>query len=169
MKTLLLLRHAKSSWNNPGQSDHDRPLTPRGRRAAELVGLYLAQRDNPPTLALCSTARRTQATLEPLLQRLDLPVESVRELYLADPDTLLAQLAQVDDRHDSVLVIGHNPGLHELALLLAAGGDGTARARLREAFPTAALAVLELDIARWEQIRRGCGALVEVRVPRDLV
>jgi phosphohistidine phosphatase len=169
MKTLLLLRHAKSSWSNPGQSDHERTLTPRGHRAAELVSLYLAQRENPPSLALCSTARRAQSTLEPLRQRLDLTVETVRELYLADPDALLAQLAQVDDREASVLVVGHNPGLHELAVLLAAGGDGTARSRLRVGFPTAALAVLELDIERWDQIRPGCGALVELRVPRDLV
>jgi phosphohistidine phosphatase len=169
MKTLLLLRHAKSSWSNPGGSDHDRTLTPRGRRAAELVGLYVAQRSDPPSLALCSSARRAQDTLEPLRQRLDVTVETVRELYLADPDTLLAQLAKIDDREANVLVIGHNPGLHELALRLTAGGDGAARARLREGFPTAALAVLELDIERWDEIRPGCGALVELRVPRDLV
>lgn len=169
MKTLMLLRHAKTSASTPGQSDHDRTLTPRGRRAAELVGLYLAERGNQPSRALCSTARRTLATLEPLRQRLDLTVETVRALYLADSATLLAQLAQVDDREASVLVIGHNPGLHDLALLLAAGGDGSARARLREGFPTAALAVLELDIARWDEIRPGCARLVELRVPRDLV
>jgi len=169
MKTLLLLRHAKSSGNDPGESDHDRTLTPRGRRAAELVGLYLAQRGDPPSLALCSSARRVQDTLAPLRQRLDLTVETVRELYLADPDTLLAQLAQVDDREASVLVIAHNPGLHDLAMLLAADGDAAARARLREGFPTAALAVLELEIARWDEIRPGCGSLLELRVPRDLV
>jgi phosphohistidine phosphatase len=169
MKTLLLLRHAKAGAGDPGENDHDRTLTPRGRRAAELVALYLAQRGSPPSLALCSSAQRARGMLEPLRQRLSLTVETVRELYLADPDTLLAQLAQADDREASVLVIGHNPGLHELALLLAAGGDGAARARLREGFPTAALAVLELDIARWDEIRPGCGSLVELRVPRDLV
>jgi phosphohistidine phosphatase len=78
-------------------------------------------------------------------------------------------LAQVDDRESSVLVIGHNPGLHELALRLARHGDNEARARLREGFPTAALAVLELAITRWDEIRAGCGMLVELRVPRDLV
>lgn len=169
MKTLLLLRHAKSSWNEPGQSDHERALTARGRRAAELVGVYLAQRGDPPSLVLCSTARRTLDTLEPLRQRLGVPYEAVRELYLAEPDTLLARLAQVDDREHGVLVIGHNPGLHELALLLARHGDAEARARLREGFPTAALAVLELAIERWDEIRAGCGTLVELRVPRDLV
>lgn len=169
MKTLLLLRHAKSSWNDPGQSDHDRTLTPRGRRAAELVGLYLAQRGDLPSLVLCSSAQRALDTLEPLLRRVGVPFEARRELYLADPDALLASLAQIDDRERSVLVIGHNPGLHELALLLVRHGDDATRARLREGFPTAALAVLELAIPRWDEIRAGCGTLVELRVPRDLV
>ena len=169
MKTILLLRHAKSSWSDPGHSDHDRTLTPRGRRAAELVGLYVAQRSDPPSLVLCSTARRALDTLEPLRHRLGVPFEARRELYLADPDALLALLAQIDDRENSVLVIGHNPGLHELAVLLMRHGDREARARLRVGFPTSALAVLELAITRWDEIRAGCGTLVELRLPRDLV
>jgi phosphohistidine phosphatase len=169
MKTLFLLRHAKSGWNDAGQNDHDRTLTARGRRAAELVSLYLAQRGAPPSLVLCSTARRTLETLEPLRHRLGLPFEADRALYLAEPAAILARLARVDDRESGVLVVGHNPGLHELGVLLAAGGDGAARARLREAFPTAALAILELDIAHWDEIRPHCGALAELRVPKDLV
>ena len=169
MKTLLLLRHAKSSWNDPGQSDHDRMLTPRGGRAAELVSLYVAQRGDPPSLVLCSTARRALDTLEPLRHRLGVPFEARRELYLADPDALLEVLAGIDDRESCVLVIGHNPGLHELVLQLARHGDDEARARLRAGFPTPALAVLELAITRWDEIRAGCGTLLELRVPRDLV
>jgi phosphohistidine phosphatase len=169
MKTLLLLRHAKSSWNEPGQDDHDRTLTARGRRAAELVSLYLAQRSDAPSLVLASTARRALETLEPLRHRLGVPFETDRALYLADPATILARIAQVDDRASGVVVVGHNPGLHELALLLAAHGDSAARARLREGFPTAALAILELDIEHWDEIRPRCGTLVELRVPRDLV
>lgn len=169
MKTLLLLRHAKAGGGAPGGSDHERALTPRGHRAAELVALYLAQRPGLPSLALCSSARRTLETLEPLRERLAVSIATLRELYLADPDALLAQIAQVEDREASVIVIAHNPGLHELALLLAAGGDSAERARLREGFPTAALAVLELDIDSWAAIRPGCGRLVELRVPRDLV
>ena len=169
MKTLLLLRHAKSAWNEPGQDDHERALTARGRRAAELVSLYLAQRGAPPSLVLCSTAQRALETLEPLRHRLGVPFETDRTLYLADAETILARVAEVDDRASSVLVVGHNPGLHELALLLSARGDGAARARLREGFPTAALAVFELDVAHWHEIRPRCGTLVELRVPKDLV
>ncbi len=169
MKTLLLLRHAKAGYAAPGGSDHERPLTPRGHRAAALVAVYLKQRGDPPSLVLCSTARRTLETLAPITQRFAPPAQTLRALYLADPDALLEALAQIDDREASVLVIAHNPGLHELALMLGASGDGSARARLREAFPTAALAVLELEIASWAEIRAGCGSLVELRVPRDLV
>ena len=169
MKTLLLLRHAKSGWNDTGQGDHDRTLSARGRRAAELVSHYLVQRGDPPSLVLCSTARRALETLEPLRHRLGVPFEVDRALYLAEPAAILARVAQVDDAVDTVLVIGHNPGLHECALSLAAGGDATLRARLREGLPTAALAILELDVARWDEIRPRCGALVELRVPKDLV
>lgn len=169
MKTLFLLRHAKSGWTEAGQDDHDRALTARGRRAAELVGLYLAQRGDPPSLVLCSTARRALETLEPLRRRLGVPFEADRALYLAEPDAILARVAEVDDRESGVLVVGHNPGLHEFCMLLAGAGDGEARARLREGFPTAALAVLELDIERWDEIRPRCGALVDLRVPKDLV
>jgi phosphohistidine phosphatase len=129
----------------------------------------VAQRGDPPSLVLCSTARRALDTLEPLRHRLGVPFEARRELYLADPDALLEVLAGIDDRESCVLVIGHNPGLHELALRLARHGDDEARARLREGFPTAALAVLELAITRWDEIHAGCGTLLELRVPRDLV
>ena len=169
MKTLLLLRHAKSSWNEPGQSDHARTLTARGRRAAELVSLYLAQRRDPPSLVLCSTARRALETVEPLRHRLGLPFETDGALYLAEPEKILSRIAEVDDSESGVLVVGHNPGLHELALMLAAKGDGAARARLREGFPTAALAILEVAIEQWGQLRPHCGTLVELRVPKDLV
>lgn len=169
MKTLLLLRHAKSGWNEAGQDDHERTLTARGRRAAELVSLYVAQRGDPPSLVLCSTARRALETLEPLRRRLGVPFEADRALYLAEPDAILARVAEVNDRESGVLVVGHNPGLHELALLLANSGDGEARARLREGFPTAALAVLQLDIEHWDEIRPRCAALAELRVPKDLV
>jgi phosphohistidine phosphatase len=169
VKTLFLLRHAKSGWNEPGESDHARTLTPRGRRAAELVSVYLARRRDPPGLLLCSTARRALETMEPLRHRLGVPLEIDGALYLAEAETILARVAEVEDSTSGVLVVGHNPGLHELALLLAARGDGEARARLRESFPTAALAIFEIEIEQWGQLRPRCGTLVELRVPKDLV
>ena len=169
MKTLFLLRHGKSGTHEPAGSDHARTLTARGRRAAEVVSLYLAQRPDPPSLVLCSTARRALETAAPLRHRLGIPFETDGSLYLAEPEAILGRVAEVDDSQSGVVVVGHNPGLHELALLLAARGDGAARARLREGFPTAALAILDLEIEQWGQIRPHCGTLVELRVPKDLV
>lgn len=169
MKTLFCLRHAKSSWAEPGQDDHDRPLTPRGVRAAELMALYLAQRSERPTFALSSTARRAVDTLAPIRRHLGVPYQTDRALYLAEPETLLARVGALDDAIPAALVVGHNPGMHDFALSLSGGGDRAARAKLRERFPTAALAVIELPIALWSEIEIGGGALVLYATPADLV
>lgn len=169
MKTLFCLRHAKSSWAQPGQDDHDRTLTPRGVRAAEVVALFLAQQDVRPAFALCSTARRTLDTLAPIQRRLGLPFEGDRALYLAEPETLFQQVAAIDDTCVAALVVGHNPGMHDFALALVGDGDRTARAKLRERFPTAALAVVELPIADWSEIAPGRGTLTLYATPPELV
>lgn len=169
MKTLFCLRHAKSSWAVPGQDDHDRPLTPRGVRAAELVALFLSQQPVPPVFALCSTARRAVDTLAPIRRHLGVPYETDRALYLADPTALLGRVALLDDAVSAALLVGHNPGMHDFALSLTGGGDRSARAKLRERFPTAALAVIELPITQWNEIAPGSGALVLYATPADLV
>src|SRR4051794_26437716 len=120
MKRLYLLRHAKSSWKDPGLADHDRPLAGRGRRAAKAVARHLREQGIDPELVLCSTARRARETLErlePALGRGAVRVEPV--LYGADAGALLEHLRGVSDAVGSVLVIGHNPGLQRLALGLA--------------------------------------------------
>jgi phosphohistidine phosphatase len=169
MKALWLLRHAKSSWDDPSVDDHDRPLAPRGRRDAERVAGYLAQSAPGPSLVLCSSALRTRETWAPISRQLT-PCPRVRierELYLAGAETLLARLARVAAREGPLLVIGHNPGLHELAVRLAVQGEAGELARLRAKLPTAALVRLELDVARWRDLEPGCGRLVELRRPRD--
>lgn len=169
MKTLFCLRHAKSSWAEPGQHDHDRPLTPRGVRAAELVALFLAQQRTRPAFALCSTARRAVDTLAPVCRHLGIPYRTDRGLYLAEPEALLAHVAALDDAVPAALLVGHNPGMHDFALSLAGGGDRAARARLRERFPTAAVAVIELPVERWSAVETGCGSLVLYTTPAELV
>jgi phosphohistidine phosphatase len=169
LKTLYCLRHAKSSWAEPGTDDHDRPLSPRGTRAAELVAVYLKQRGSAPHFALSSTALRAVETLAPIRRQLGLAFATDRGLYLAEPHALCQRIAQVDDREPSLLLIGHNPGMHELAMQLAGRGDRALRARLRERFPTAALAVLELDVESWGEVAPGCASLVELTTPADLV
>jgi len=169
MRSLWLLRHAKASRDEAYADDHARPLTPRGERAALQVAEHLGSAEGHPTLILCSTAARTRATLEPLLARLEPTprVEIEPELYLASAGQLLARLTRVPAAEKRVLLVGHNPGLHELAVRLAARGEGAALARLRAKLPTAALVRLDLDVAQWREVAPGCGALAELRFPRD--
>lgn len=167
MRRLLLLRHAKSSWADPGTRDHDRPLAERGRNAAALVGRYLQQETLVPDLVLCSSALRTCETLA----RLDLParVEVVvtHDLYLAHPRTVLDLVRAVDDAVSTLMVVGHNPTTHELALDLAGGGDADGIERLGRKFPTGALAVLGLG-GPWADTAAGAATLERFVAPRDL-
>lgn len=172
MRQLLLLRHAKSSWDDPRLSDHARPLNARGRRAAKAMAVAMRDLGLTPDVVLVSSARRTLQTLE-ALGPLDGPplVEPMDDLYLAPWQRLLDVLRQVPDTARSVLVIGHNPGLHDLALALTgpggmalSGGDGQ---RLAEAFPTGALA--EFAIATpWPMLSAGGGRLLRFLQPADL-
>jgi phosphohistidine phosphatase len=146
---LYLLRHAKSSWDEPGLADHDRPLARRGERAADAMGRYLREHGIEPEVILCSTATRTRQTLE----RLGLPDARIEpELYGADAATLRALIPDAS----SVMLIGHNPGMQDLALSLAR--SGAKLGELAEKFPTGALATIELDT----------GELVDFVRPRDL-
>jgi len=168
MKRLFLLRHAKSSAGDPGQDDHARPLNGRGRRAAEAIGELLASRGDAPELALCSSAKRTRETLELVLEQLDVPprIEILRDLYLASSETLLERVRELPEGVASALLVGHNPGIGELALRLATRGSADARKSLREKFPTAALAILRLEGA-WANATRGA-ELEDFVLPREL-
>jgi phosphohistidine phosphatase len=167
VRTLLLLRHAKSSWDDSSLADIDRPLAPRGEKAARTIARYLLEKRVRPELVLCSASRRTRQTfeaIEPSLGR-DVPVEYERGLYGASADELLARLRTVPDEVATLLVLGHNPGLQDLALLLA--GGGARLDRLREKFPTAALATLAAGDG-WAALNAGEAELVDYVVPRDL-
>ena len=170
MRTLYLLRHAKSDRGDPELSDIDRPLAPRGRRDAPAMAAYMREQDYRPDLILCSPAARTRETLA-LLQPVlgpDIRVEYDRKLYLGSPDLLLRRLRDVEEAVRGVLLIGHNPGLERLAGALAPRGEKRALARMREKFPTCALAVIHLHIDRWEQADLGAGALTDFMVPAGL-
>jgi phosphohistidine phosphatase len=167
MKYLLLLRHAKSSWKDRELADHERPLAPRGRAAARLIAEYL--RDDPaaPALVLCSSARRTRETLEHIAPALgeQVAVRIERELYAASEHRLLERLRAVGDDTVSVLLIGHNPGLEQLALDLA--GSGEKLARLRRKYPTGALARLEFG-GRWRDLGPRSARLTHFVTPKQL-
>ncbi|UVK44691.1 histidine phosphatase family protein [Mesorhizobium sp. AR07] len=143
MRQLFLLRHAKSSWDDPDLDDFDRPLAGRGLKAAQLMGRELAARDWLPDLVLVSSALRTRDTWR--LVAAELPVHPrvtfAETLYAASAANILSQIRQADASSDNLLVVGHNPGLEDLAKQLAApGSEAKARKGLEEKFPTAALA-----------------------------
>lgn len=175
MKTLYLLRHAKSSWGDPGLADHERRLNRRGQAAAETMGRHLAGRKPPPAALLASTARRVAETVEILLPSAGLkhlPATRDPGLYLAEPAALLGRLRLAPAEADSLLMVGHNPGIHDFALRLA--GEVTAAARpardhLREAYPTCALAVIAFPLADdWRGIGWGDGRLEDFVTPKSL-
>lgn len=164
--TLYLLRHAKSSWADDSLSDRDRPLAPRGRRAAQRLVRYFREQGIAPEVVLCSPALRTRQTLELIEPGLGGHTEVLveDELYGAGAEQLLLRLRRLPGEVDSALVIGHNPGVQDLAVLLVRGGDE--REQLRAHFPTAALATLAIP-AGWPRLGRGGARLVGFRVPRD--
>lgn len=162
-KTLYLFRHAKSSWEDPGLSDFDRPLNKRGEKAAPLMGKVMRARDVCPSVIICSPAQRTRQTAKMALKKAGLDEAEIvfnNGLYLATAGGLIEILQKVDDLLNDAMLIGHNPGLSELVYLLTG---------VEEAFPTAALACLRLNIAHWQQVKSGCGKIEWIVRPREIV
>ena len=172
MVTLYLMRHAKSSQADRGLDDKDRPLNARGRGAAAAIGRYFLEHSLRPTLILCSTAQRTRETLEIVREAALWPADEpttryIDGLYLATPSEILRTIADIPYSTETVLVIGHNPGLHELALSLAGVGSATYPDLLAH-FPTGALAVLTSPDATWSRLAGSRLILSSFVQPRDL-
>jgi phosphohistidine phosphatase len=170
MRRLLLLRHAKSSWAEPGASDHARPLNRRGQEAAPRIGAYLGRHKLIPDCVLCSTAKRTRETWDLVSAEMRAAPQAayVERLYDASPRTLLEVLRHADAAAKSVLVVGHNPGLQEVATELIAAGDLDDRERLREKLPTGGLVVIDFAITDWSKLHARSGRLERFVVPRML-
>jgi phosphohistidine phosphatase len=167
VKRLYLLRHAKSSWDDPTLRDRERPLAPRGRKAAKRVARWAKKHGVRPQLVVCSSAARAQQTLQRVLPGLGEPTVWVEvTLYAAGAETLLARIRALPEEVDEAMLVGHNPGLQDLVLLLAA--PGSRRARAQERFPTGALAELETGVARWADVTPGTARLTELVLPREL-
>lgn len=180
--TLSLLRHAKSSWTDPAQGDFDRPLAERGRAAAPLMGQHMRAIGVLPELVLCSPARRTRETLALVIEaaRLAPAVRFEDRLYLATSETIVESLKRLSGPLDAanpsrpvppthVMIVGHNPGLHELAVELVRLGPAPMRRDLIRKFPTAALAVISLEADSWADVAPGSGTLKSFTVPRRLM
>ncbi len=169
MKSLYLLRHAKSSWDDTSLADPDRPLAPRGRKAAQRVGAHMRQAKIQPDLVLCSSAARAVQTYEAVAAAVGGGVElSIEDdLYGASSSELLGRLHGLPETAGSVLLIGHNPGLQDLTLELAGNEDSALLAEVGDKFPTGALACLSV-LVPWTVLARGEAVLVSVVVPRSL-
>jgi phosphohistidine phosphatase len=166
VKRLHLLRHAKSSWDESGVDDHERPLAPRGRRAAKQLARWLDEHEVHPDLVLCSTAVRARETLDRVRDALGRPeVAYLDSLYLASGEALLARVRALPALGE-VLVVAHNPGLAELALALAA--ESEERGRIAAKLPTGAWVTFELDVAAWADAAPGRGRITALVLPREL-
>ncbi|MDO0931351.1 histidine phosphatase family protein [Streptomyces sp. DG2A-72] len=167
LRRLVVLRHAKSAWPD-GVADHARPLAPRGRRDAPAAGIALAEADCLPDLALCSTAVRARQTWELASAQWGTPppVRHDPRLYAADVPDLLSVVHDVSAEVETLLLIGHNPGLEELVLALAGDSLDDALERVRVKFPTSAIAVLAWYGTSWRGLAPGGALLTSMTVPR---
>jgi phosphohistidine phosphatase len=168
-KRLVLFRHAKSVWPE-GVDDHDRPLSDRGRKAAPVMGAYLERNRLVADLVLVSTAKRAEETwarAEKAIKERP-PSRSLREIYGADAEDILKVIRGVEADIRTLMIVGHNPGLEELAKLLMKDNGGDAGTRLREKYSTAAIAVLSFDIADWKDILPATGSLDKFVTPKTI-
>jgi phosphohistidine phosphatase len=170
MKTLVLMRHAKSSWKDRAIADHDRPLKKRGRLAAAVMGRWLLEQGLRPETILCSSARRARETLELMREAApSLPEPAIlAALYEAGPSSLLEQLRRLPEESRSALLLGHQPALGELMRLLTRHVRRREDRRAFERFPTAAIAILEADVAAWARLGPDTADLVRFAAPRDV-
>lgn len=170
MLTLSLLRHAKSSWADPGLDDFDRPLSERGENAAPRMGAYMAKHDIAPGLILSSPSARTRQTLDLVLPHLPVPPRVLYEqaLYLAPASVLLKRIRKVEAKVRHVMVVGHDPGMHALAMDLAAIGKPEELVALGTKFPTAGLAVVVFDARDWSNVKPHAGRLQVFMTPKRL-
>ncbi len=170
MKKLVLLRHFKSSWDEAGMSDHNRPLAPRGQRDAAAMAATMVSRDLAPERVLCSPARRTRETLAALqegIAGMD-DVVFVDELYDGPEVDYRAIIAVMGGEADRLMVIGHNPRIHATALALIGSGSKTTRAQLAHKYPTGALTVIDFDADNWPAAAEGDGRLAAFIRPHDV-
>jgi phosphohistidine phosphatase len=171
-RQILLLRHAKSSWDDYDLSDHDRPLSARGLRCGELLRDFFRHEHIRPDLVLVSSARRALETLEALELPPPAPVETLRPLYHAPPQAILEILRAAPDAARVLLLIGHNPGLQEFAMQLCAARADPRFLRMADGFPTGAFAAFEIDDSgiadSWTQLAMGRGRLTRFITPKQL-
>jgi phosphohistidine phosphatase len=170
MRRLLLLRHAKTERSEPGTKDISRVLIDRGRKDAAKIGAYMASHALVPDRVVLSPAARTQETWKYAAAAFqpEPAAMSAERLYDASPHTILGVIKDTPASAHTLLLVGHNPGLHDLALLLIAAGDVDARERLREKLPTSGLAIIDFAFDNWGKLHPHSGRLERFVTPRTL-
>jgi phosphohistidine phosphatase len=170
MTILTVLRHAKSSWDQQGLDDFDRPLNDRGRKAARRIGRELKHRHVRFDRVFASSAIRVRETLDELAKGYDrnLDVSFDDRIYAADVETLIDIVQGIPDEVHAPLLVGHNPGLQELLVRLTRDDDGGLRSKVAAKYPTAAVAIVTLPAPRWEEVAPGSGEIRELILPREL-
>lgn len=170
MKTLTLLRHAKSGWDDPVSRDFDRPLNAKGKRAAQTIGRHMRDLDLAFDHVVASPAIRVGETLDAIEAGYGRKLGPVweRRIYLASAATLLDVVHELPDTAGRVLMVGHNPGLEDLVLMLVPEGVGDLRMLVEQKYPTATLAEMTLDAGRWNAVAAGGASLTRYVRPRDL-
>jgi phosphohistidine phosphatase len=160
MKRLYILRHAKSSWDDQNLSDFERPLNDRGEQTAPAMGRLITRRGLAPGIIVSSPAVRARTTAELVKQggSINADIKFDDRVYEASPQALLYVVSELDDRYDSAMIVGHNPGMEGFIRLLSGK---------EESMPTAALAVIDLKIGTWALIEPGSGKLKTVVRPKD--
>ena len=169
MLTLYILRHAKSSWALPGVNDHDRTLNDRGMNDLPKIGEMMREKGYLPETVLCSSAKRTQSTLEGVMPFLEPqpPVSVSSDLYASGADYYLRAIKNAPDCQ-SLMIVGHNPMCDEVTRLLTKGGEPEAMRDLAEHYPTGTLVVLEFDCQDWNEVKPQSGYLKDFSKPREL-
>lgn len=170
MRRLILLRHAKSDRGNPSLPDLARPLNQRGQDAATRIGAYMAKHELLPDFGICSIAERTRQTWELVAQAFAKPcaVTFEKRLYNADDDKILAVIQETPAEVHTVMVVGHNPGMQDIALSLLAAGNIDQRANLLQKFPTGGLVVIDFAVDDWASVHARSGRLDRFITPRRL-
>ncbi|WP_181702319.1 SixA phosphatase family protein [Chthonobacter albigriseus] len=170
MARLFLLRHAKSSWDGSGVPDFDRPLNIRGRASAPLMGRHMVDHALVPEKILCSSARRTRETLAGLLPHFpgDMSIDVMRSIYTASEGTYVPILRKHGGTARSLLLVGHNPSIQDTALAVIGHGNPEFIEQIREKFPTAGLAVIDLPTDDWADLKPGSGRIIAFFRPREL-
>ncbi len=160
MKTLFILRHAKSAWDNPHLSDFERPLNSRGLDAARIIGRLIYERNLHPQIIVSSPAKRAKQTavLVKEIAEISHSITFDERVYEASPLTLFNLINEFDDKYESVMLVGHNPGLESLVRILS---------REDHVLPTAALVKINLGVARWSNLETNCGAIEFIIRPKE--